>query len=265
MRSILSRYRVGSVPYLNALPLTAGLEREIQFLPPTQLARGLEENRLDAALVSSTEVLFSPGLRALDGFGIVSRGPVFSVFLAHRTPLERLRVVHLDPASSTSANLLRVLLAERGIHPEFRPLLRYEEDSRLDDVLLIGNPAIAFRRRQPDHAIWDLGEAWHQLTGLPFVYAVWAIRDDVDSTGLARVLTLTAEAGLARLPELIAASEEFDSEFRRSYLGGHVQYRLDAQAKEGLARFAHLLPRHSDRVVHPLRWVTAEATEWSRV
>lgn len=264
MRSILSRYRVGSVPYLNALPLTVGLERDIQFMPPAQLARGLEDNRLDAALVSSTEVLFSPRLRALDGWGVVSQGPVFSVFLAHRTPLERLRVVHLDPASCTSVNLLRLLLAERGIHPEFRPLPRYEVAFELDDVLLIGNPAIVFRRAAHSHAVWDLGEAWQQLTGLPFVYAVWAIRDDLDSLALARALTLTAEAGLAHLPELIANSDEFDLEFRRAYLGGHIQYRLDARAKEGLDRFAALLRRHSDRVLHPVRWVTAEAAGMNR-
>lgn len=251
----LSGYRVGSVPYLNALPLTAGLESEIVRLPPSQLAIELEQERLDAALVSTAEILFSSRLRAMSGYGIVSRGPVLSVFLAHRTPVERLETVWVDPASLSSVNLLRVLLAERGIRPRFLPLESYEEAPRRQDVLLIGNPALAFLRAGSDHTIWDLGSAWQELTGLPFTYALWAIRDGVDAGPLVATLGVVARDGLAHLPELIRGSADFDLPLRQAYVGGHIQHHVDAPARQGVDRFAELLARHTGRTVHPVRWI----------
>ena len=71
--------QIGSVPYLNAAPLTWGMEAEIVLEPPSQLARRLHGGELSAALISITEVLFNPAYIVLDGFGIVSDGPVYSV------------------------------------------------------------------------------------------------------------------------------------------------------------------------------------------
>ncbi len=255
---LLSGYRVGSVPYLNALPLTAGIESEIVRLPPSQLAVELEQGRLDAALVSTAEILMSSRLRAMSGYGIVSRGPVLSVFLAHRTPLERLETVWVDPASLSSVNLLRVLLAERGLRPRFIPLESYEEAPRREDVLLIGNPALAFLRTGADHAIWDLGSAWQELTGLPFTYALWAIRDGVEAGPLVTTLSAVARDGLARLPELIRDSADFDLPLRQAYVGGHIQHRVDDPARRGVDCFAELLERHTGRHLHPVRWLEAE-------
>ncbi len=247
----LASYRVGSVPYLNAAPLTYGLEREISFVPPSQLAAELHAGRLDAALVSITEALFHDGYDLLDGFGIASDGPVYSVFVAHRGPLESIREIALDPASCTSVNLLRVLLAERGLTPKFVPLAGYAEAARCESVLLIGNPAMEFRRAGPPHRIWDLGAAWHALTGLPFVYAVWALRRDRDTTALRQALNEAAAAGLAARPQLIAERTEFDLELRRAHLTEHIVYALDARAKRGIARFGELLTRHTGRPVYP--------------
>ena len=257
----LTGYRVGSVPYLNALPLTAGIELEILRLPPSQLAIELEHGRLDAALVSTAEILMSSRLRAMSGYGIVSRGPVLSVFLAHRTPLDRLEAIWVDPASLSSVNLLRVLLAERGLRPRFVPLENYEAAPRLDDVLLIGNPALAFLRKDSDHTIWDLGAAWQELTGLPFTYALWAIRDGVDAGPLVATLSEVARDGLARLPDLIRESADFDLPLRLAYVGGHIQHRVDDSARRGVDRFAELLERHTGRRPHPIRWVGSDPSK----
>ena len=85
----LAPFRVGSVPYLNAVPLTRGLEDQILFMPPSELARLLQRDELDAALVSITEVLFHDRYDILDGIAVASLGEVQSVFLAHRGPLAR--------------------------------------------------------------------------------------------------------------------------------------------------------------------------------
>src|SRR6266481_3586629 len=111
----LAPFRAGSVRYLNAVPLTRGLEEEITFATPSQLAEMLRNDKLDAALVSVTEVLFNDHYDILDGIAIAWLGEVKSVLLAHRRPVEEAREVFCDTASLTSVELLRVLLGERGI------------------------------------------------------------------------------------------------------------------------------------------------------
>src|SRR5438034_10343319 len=84
----LAPFRVGSVRYLNAVPLTRGLEEEITFATPSKLAEMLEKNELDAALVSVTEVVMRDRYDVLDGIAIASLGEAKSVLLAHRKPLQ---------------------------------------------------------------------------------------------------------------------------------------------------------------------------------
>jgi chorismate dehydratase len=250
----LAPFRVGSVPYLNAVPLTRGLEEEIEFAPPAELAVRLERGELDAALLSITEVLFSERYDILDGIAVASLGEVYSVFLAHKKPLEEIAVVHCDPASRTSVNLLRVLLAERGLRPEFKPLEIAPGDS--EAVLLIGNGAIDFRRSSPAHAIWDLGAAWFELTKLPFVYAVWALQRNKNTEPLRRQLREAKNFGLDTLDYLIDNRREYDREFRKDYLGWHIHYHLGADEKRGVAEFLRLLRAHSGRPVFEPRYVT---------
>jgi chorismate dehydratase len=249
----LAPFRVGSVPYLNAVPLTRGLEEELTFLPPAQLAVLLQEGKLDAALLSITEVLFSTQYDILDGVAIASLGEVFSVFLAHKVPLEEIRVVDCDPASRSSINLLRVLLAERGLNPEFKELKGSPQES--DAVLLIGNPAIEFHRATHAHHIWDLGAAWFELTKLPFVYAVWALRRNKDTEVLRRQLREAKDFGLDTLDYLIENRTEYDREFRKDYLGWHIHYHLGADEKRGVAEFVKLLRKHSGREVFDPKYV----------
>src|SRR5947199_1855117 len=111
----LAPFRVGSVRYLNAVPLTRGLEEEIVFTTPCKLAEMLRKDELDAALVSVTEVLLTQRYDILDGIAIASLGEVKSVLLAHRKRLEEVKEVFCDTASLTSVQLLRVLLAEKGL------------------------------------------------------------------------------------------------------------------------------------------------------
>src|SRR5438034_6369892 len=140
----LAPFRVGSVPYLNAVPLTRGLEEQIIFVTPSKLAEMLQRDELDAALVSVTEVLFNDRYDILDGIAVASLGEVKSVFLAYRRPIEEVKEVFCDTTSRASLNLLRVILAERGLRPEFKPLPRLNPTSLPDFFLLIGEPAIDF-------------------------------------------------------------------------------------------------------------------------
>src|SRR5688572_2391976 len=252
----LAPFRVGSVPYLNAVPLTRGLESEIVFATPSKLAEMLRRDELDAALVSVTEVLFNDRYNILDGVAVASLGEVKSVFLAHRKPIDDVKVVFCDPASLTSINLLRVLLAERGIRAEFKPLGSYDTASQQDYVLLIGDPALDFLRASHEHEIWDLGAAWLELTRLPFVYAVWALRRGVDTKRLGRQLRDAKDFGLETLDYIISSRTEYDPEFRKDYLGWHIHYHLGVDEKKGLARFAELLRKHGENQVYDPQFVS---------
>src|SRR6266567_4042825 len=195
----LAPFRVGSVPYLNAVPLTRGLEEQIIFVAPSKLAEMLQRDELDAGLVSVTEVLFNDRYDILDGIAVASLGEVKSVFLAHRRAIEEAKEVFCDTASLTSVNLLRVLLAERELRPEFKPLAGYEPVSIPDYAMLIGDQALDFLRAPRPHDIWDLGAAWYELTGLPFVFAVWALRRGSGNSRLRRQLREARSFGLDTL------------------------------------------------------------------
>ncbi|HZL99446.1 MAG TPA: MqnA/MqnD/SBP family protein, partial [Planctomycetota bacterium] len=99
--------RLGSVPYLNARPLVAGLDRErgveLSEAPPSELARQLRAGRLDAALASAVELLRDPPLGWIAGPAIASRGPVASILLFVRGPPAAVRSLALDRSSLTAA------------------------------------------------------------------------------------------------------------------------------------------------------------------
>jgi chorismate dehydratase len=250
----LAPFRVGSVEYLNAVPLTRGIEDQIVFTTPARLAELLRRDELDAALVSITEVLLNDRYDILDGIAIASLGEVYSVLLAHKKPLEEAKEIFCDTASLTSVNLLKVLLAERGLKPEFKPLENYAAAAEKDFVLLIGDRAIDFQRQSrrseakadttAPHEIFDLGAAWFELTNLPFVYAVWALRRGVENRALRRLLRETRDFGMETLEVIIRNHPAYDLDFRKDYLGWQVHFHLGSDEKRGIAKFCELLRKH---------------------
>jgi chorismate dehydratase len=251
----LAPFRVGSVGYLNTVPLTRGLEDEVIYATPAKLAEMLQRDELDAALVSVVEVLFNDRYDILDGIAIASLGEVKSVLLAHRKPLDQATEIFCDTASLTSVQLLRVLLAERGIKPEFKPLASYDYAALPDYAMLIGDPALDFALASHEHEIWDLGAAWFEMTSLPFVYAVWALRRGVENAELRRLLREARDFGLDTLDSIIRTRTEYDYDFRKDYLGWHIHYHLGSDEKRGLAKFIELLRQHGCGAIFEPRFV----------
>ncbi|MGZ4962809.1 MAG: menaquinone biosynthesis protein [Limisphaerales bacterium] len=252
----LKGFRVGSVPYLNAVPLTRGIEDEIVFIPPSQLAEKLRRDELDAALVSISEVLMHDKYDILDGVAVASLGEVKSVFLAHRQPFEEIKEIHCDTASLAGFNLLKVLLAERGLKPTLTPLASYAEASTKENVFLIGDRAIDFLFGNYDHQIFDLGTAWLELTKLPFVYAVWALRRGVKNEELRRQLHSAKVFGMETLDNIINTRPEYTLDFRKDYLGWHIHYHLGTDERRGIAKFVELLRKHGLGPVYDPRFVS---------
>jgi predicted solute-binding protein len=236
--------RIGCVPYLNARPLLEGIPYAVRELVPARLHDVFQAGEFDAALLSSVDVISMPRSEVVDGAAIGSRGDVHSVILAYTGELKAIRRVRLDPSSHTSNALLRIVLEEfHGIGAE------YVSDAGGEDIalpsLLIGDPAISFRKSREATGVQllDLGGEWFRSTGLPFVYALWALNPDYSARErIAGILRMAKQRGVAALGEIALRTE--DPEFARRYLGGWIRYELGEEEKRGMRLFGELLTRH---------------------
>src|SRR5689334_4827856 len=259
----MKNLRVGCVKYVNARPLAHGWEGTVVLDHPSALCAQLARGDLDVALVSSFEFLRNPIYRIVDGVSIASEGPVYSVLVAHRGKFEDVKEIALDPAAQTSGNLLRCLLGELNLGA------RVTSSSAGESArLLIGDQAIRFREqhedrqtdlRQPSPTLaptrslinpdrwefWDLGEQWKKLRRLPFVYALWLVRPEVqDAQSIADGLRALRDANLGDLNKIIANQLEFSPEFCRRYYRDHLRFTFGEEEKQGLHAFAQLCQKY---------------------
>ncbi|HVF71954.1 MAG TPA: menaquinone biosynthesis protein [Chthoniobacterales bacterium] len=240
--------RIGCVKYLNARPLIHGWPGDVVFDHPTALCDRLAAGGLDVALVSSFEFLRNPVYTLVDGISISSFGPVHSVFVAHAGELAEIEEIEVDPASQTSTNLLRCLLAETGLNPKFvirSRLVQRAITPRLAKFF-IGDQAIRFRDESAStFRFWDLGEEWQKRTQQPFVYALWLIRPEVSSPKpIADSLRACRDNNVRDLDPVIAAEREFSPEFCQFYLRDCLRYDFGPPEREGLSTFRKLCERH---------------------
>lgn len=250
--------RLGNIAYSNCYPIHAALcnpEHRPPWLrvtsgPPTQLNAMMARGELDVAPCSSIEIARHSGeYAALDGVCIGSDGPVDSILLFARAPLDELSGarVALSRASATSRVLLRILLeVKAGLEPTY-----YDFDDGGDDplegneaeaALFIGDAALR-RRLRPGERVVDLGAAWTEWTGLPFVYALWMIRvpvlDNPQLAALCRDILEARDRVDEELPQLAReAATEFGIDPKRllAYWSS-VRYRYTDSMAEGLRRF----------------------------
>jgi chorismate dehydratase len=241
------KIRIGAVSYLNTKPLIHELERlapEAQLVLdyPSRLAQQLEAGRLDVALIPVIEYFRAGTYRLLPDIAIASHGPVLSVTLFSRQPWSGIRRVALDEGSRTSAALAQVLLRCRyHVQPEIVPLPldRDAEDVDADAVLLIGDRAMHACLPGFAHA-FDLGQEWHDRTGLPFVYAAWAVRAGVDLGPVADALNEAKRRGCSEVGPIAAREAPrlgLDAGFCRRYLANIIRFDLGARELAGLHHF----------------------------
>ena len=235
--------RVGCVKYLNARPLISVWNRDVIFDHPSALCAQLARGELDVALVSSFEFLRNPIYRIVDGISIASDGAVYSVIVAYHGNFADVKQIALDPAAETSGNLLRCLLAELNLNPKIGST---SSDSPESAQLLIGDQAIRFRQKRANHfQFWDLGDQWKKLFHVPFVYALWLVRPEVQNAAeIADRLRALRDQNLANIDKVIARETEFDPEFCRRYYGEHLRFSFGEEEKGGLALFAELCRKH---------------------
>lgn len=243
------RLKVGAVRYLNTKPLVHGLagssDFDLLFDLPSRLADRLARGDLDVALIPAIETFQNPQYTIVSDACIACRGPVWSVKLFSRVPLDEIHSLALDEGSRTSVAMIRILLSERfGIEPQLEPLPIGETTSSTsaDAVLLIGDRAI----HPPEEnfsAVWDLGDQWCRWAKLPFVFAMWTARPGVDVGPLGDVLAGARDAGLANLQQ-IAAAEAATVGLTPAeclhYFTDNLHFTLGEHERRGLERFRHL-------------------------
>lgn len=256
------RLRVAAVGYLNARPLYDGLDREpasarvrLDCAAPSEVARRVAEDEADVALMPVAAAATIGDLRLVRGSAIGARGAVRSVVVVAERPIEDIEELAVDLSSRTSVVLVRLLLRarRRGREPRLvgrgpREAIAHVGGAR--GALVIGDPALEIEGRFPH--VMDLGLAWLELTGLPFVFAAWCGRAGAISAADERLLERARISGLERRDAIADEHAErsgLPAASLRAYLRDAIRYELGDPERLGLERFfdeaaqAGLLPR----------------------
>ncbi len=245
-----SPLRLGAVSYLNTKPLVHGLEERtdlfsLRFDVPSQCAALLHEGRIDVGLIPAIEYLRGD-YRIVPGVAIGSNGPIASVAVFSRVPVDQVATLALDTSSRTSVALTRILCARRwNIAPQLTPS---EPDlgamlARADAALIIGDPALSIDPAARGVIKTDLGSEWKALTGLPFVYAMWSGRDGAVAPEHVAELHAARDRGVAGVGAIAQAEGRGDrarAERALVYLRDNLNYGLGEAEIAGLRRFHEL-------------------------
>jgi chorismate dehydratase len=267
--------KIACVRYLNTAPHIEGLEKldGLQLIPavPSHIAGMVRSGEADLGIVSLVDAARSTDERgtpvqplALLPVGMIGcDGPTLTVRLFSAVPLQEITTLHADTDSHTSVILAQVLLSRLyGVRPRLiqfdareriavgpgaaeQPVHTSIEDAWPQTVLLIGDKVVT--DAPPAHLYphqLDLGEAWHRLTGLPFMYACWACRADrASEPGIllaARLLERQLRHNLTRLDWIVArraADHRWPVDLAADYLGRLLRFQVGPREQEAADRF----------------------------
>lgn len=255
--------RIGMVNYLNTAPIHQRWKESVvrsdwQLVegPPSKLNRMLKEGDIDLGFVSSYEYARDPHIyKILSGLSISANGPVASVVLLSHVPMEQLdgKDVLLTSQSETSVQLVKIILEEfHNVTPLYHTgdILGVKTDE-YKAVLAIGDDALRLVESADYLYQFDLGDIWKRKTGLPFVYAVCAVRQEFcDSfpeviSEIHRELIRCRDEGTANLEQICEISAKripLSQQKCRDYLEA-IQYDLSPQKCKALESFFELMTK----------------------
>jgi chorismate dehydratase len=254
---MLPKPRLGRIKYLNSLPIYFALEHVFgengfYLVPDTPggLNARMRRGELDVSGISAMEYASWPQeYFLLPDLSISSQGPVGSVILFSRTPFGELngQPVAVSAASASGAALLKVLMAEVfKARPDYRVThLTPEIMPQFAGVLAIGDEALRLKMGGEWPYELDLGAAWQELTGLPFVFGVWAVRREFarrrpeEAAALHRLLLRSRDWGVKALPELSRMTATFSEMPAEQILAYFYQldFSLGPEQEKGLKAF----------------------------
>jgi len=252
----MARLRVSAISYLNTAPLMWDFENppqrdelkrefDISYTMPSSCANALRDGSVDIGIIPIAAYATIPGLVVIPNVAIAADGPVRSILLVSKKPLDEIQSVAVDSSSRTSAALVRILFEYfYDRQPSFKEAAPNLEKMLVDhdSALLIGDSALQVDRSR--YQTWDLSEEWRRLTGKPFVFAFWAIREHSapaqNLQKVAQVFQRSRDNGLGQIPALTqtwSARLGLQSESVREYLTRNIHYYLEAEFIEGMELF----------------------------
>jgi chorismate dehydratase len=247
----LNKIKVGIVNYLNTKPLIFGIQHapvvnDLLLIEdyPSNIARMLVEGTIDVGLVPVAVIPHLKEHHIITDYCIGCEGPVASVAIFSEVPMEKIEKVLLDYQSRTSVALAKVLLRKYwNIEPE---LIDTKEDYRAQIKgttagVVIGDRALQQRKVSP--YIYDLGEAWIQMTGLPFVFAAWVSNKQLPA-GFIEAFNEANKMGLQHI-ETTVEQNPYTIFDLRQYWTEHISYELTPNKRKGLDKFLSFL--HAER------------------
>jgi chorismate dehydratase len=264
----MTTVRIGMVNYINTAPIyeewkarAIPADWQVTEAPPSTLNRLLAEDRIDLGYVSSHEYAVRPEkYRILADLSISATGPVGSVFLFSSLPPEELgrRPILLTGQSQTSVALVKIVLEEFiKVRPHYRLGEVFADGQCVRDVsavLAIGDEALRLHTEGIHPYQLDLAEIWHRATGLPFVFAVFAVREEFARKHPAtlrqiwQTLIDCRDRGRERLAEisrLAAPRIPMDVDACHDYLR-RIEHNLSPAHQKGLELFFTYLVRRGE-------------------
>ena len=254
--------QIAASTYLNSAPLvhsfaSEAFQRRYAFIgdaAPSRCAAMLAAGQCEIALIPVIEYQRIPNLLIIPDIAVASKHRVLSVLIASRSRLENVQTLALDASSRTSQALVKIVFSERyGFLPEFTertPDLAAGGENMLeasDAALVIGDPAmrLAASAERIGIRVYDLAEEWRSMTGMPFVFAVWAMQGDLeaDCAAIVRDLLLAKRQGIEAIDEIAhqySAELGLPEDDLLSYLKDNVNFDLDEENIAGMKRFFEL-------------------------
>jgi chorismate dehydratase len=237
------KIKVGAVNYLNTKPLIYGFEQgmmrdEVDLILdyPAAIAQKLLMNEIDIGLVP---VAILPQLNPhyiVGEYGIACHGEVASVCLFSEVPLQEIDTILLDYQSRTSVKLLQILLKEYWkISPKLVAAYPNYEKDITGNVggLVIGDRA--FKLRLVSKYNYDLGQAWKEMTGLPFVFAAWLSSKKM-SDDFVKQFNAANALGLDYIDEIAKSNSIVEYDLAR-YYKSNIDYRIDEEKIKAVQLF----------------------------
>lgn len=256
----MKTFTLGCVPFVNAIPLIAPFEEagsdspvSVTYEVPSKLPEMLANGSADAVLVSSFDALTTPGRKVAAGVCIGSEHAVESVRLFSKVPFSEIRTLALDQSSMTSNALAQIILAESfGAQPTTSVEAPDQSTMlvRHDACVLIGDKGM--EASSDGLQVMDLGQAWLDLTGLPFVWAMWTGTDDFTPELVQHLLaplipwrTAKATGSVPTIWQDLAAKRvDWPLETVASYLLRTMSFAMGDAHEAGLRAYAKLLEKH---------------------
>lgn len=269
-----TRLRLGKLSYFNNAPMYYGLTKNHPHItgcykilegPPSYLNQCIRQKEID--LTAASSIVYAQNFEhylILPNLSISSDGPVQSVLLLSRVPIERLdkQLLLLSSDSETSVALIKIIMSRQGISPVY---IRGQVpdmgngnqhiSSDLSALLVIGDRALQVTYGQSSSSrsfpfVYDLGEEWKKMTGLPFVFALWMVRQEsFDQNGelvfqLWQALCESRDYSLTH-PEELVASVQTPADLPKAicirYIQQDLRYELSSRYQEGLRLYYHFL------------------------